>query len=255
MHGLSSRPTGAASSTGKSPRASTTTRTTSRARPPSRCRPPDAGGAGRIADQDGTGWSTLALRGTWRPKAATARTSSTSAINSTPTSCGRSSRTPPTGSTAPATTRFSAFRRQHSAAEHLRAGHLALLPTTGARRSACASSAGRRTTAPLSNATSTLDVRRTHRDQCLAQGRARLATDARVGAEGVGRARRAHADGVRALPGFDLRQRDREQRSRTSSRKSPGPASSPPSASSAPACCEPPTSTRTRATRCIRRPT
>ena len=99
------------------------------------------------------------------------------------------------------------------------------------------------------------DFRRTHRDARLAQGGARLATDPRLGAEGVGRTRRAHADGVRAVPGLDLGRRDREQRSRTSSPRNPGPASSPRSANSAMDCCEPRTSTKTRATRCIRRPT
>ena len=37
--------------------------------PRCRCRGANAGGAGRITDQDGTGWNTLALKGIWRPQA------------------------------------------------------------------------------------------------------------------------------------------------------------------------------------------
>ncbi len=99
------------------------------------------------------------------------------------------------------------------------------------------------------------DLRRAQRDLCLAKSGARLASDPRLGAEGVGRPRGAHADGVRAVPGLDRRRRDREQRSRSRSRRNPGPASSPRNASSATDCCVRPTSTKTRATRCIRRPT
>ncbi len=44
------------------------------------------GGAGTLQDQDGTGWNTLAARGTWRPQAWVARTSSTSASAVTRTS-------------------------------------------------------------------------------------------------------------------------------------------------------------------------
>jgi iron complex outermembrane receptor protein len=57
----------------------------------------DSGGAGRITDQDGTGWMTLALKGVWRPRDSRARTWSTSACSTTTTSCARWCRTHPTG--------------------------------------------------------------------------------------------------------------------------------------------------------------
>ena len=51
--------------TSRSPPASTTTRATSSGR---RCRTPATASAGRITDQHGTGWNTLARKGIWRPR-------------------------------------------------------------------------------------------------------------------------------------------------------------------------------------------
>ena len=108
--GLSLKRTRANTGIGKSPRARTTTRTTSRARRTVALPAADTGGAGRIADQGGTGWRALALRGTWRPRAPTAHTRRFRRISSTTTDCGPWCRTRPTGSAAPPTSRFSAFR-------------------------------------------------------------------------------------------------------------------------------------------------
>ena len=247
-------PRRAASSIGKSPRAPTTTRTTSRARPRSRCRQqtPVAPDESPIrAAPAGTRWRCAAPGGR---KASTAHTWSMSAISSTPTNCRRSC--PNTADWIGGAGHHSLLGicRQDSAAERLRAGHLALC-----RRLARDARVRARALACLRRRDRQCDqhpgVRRTHRDSCLAKGRARLAAHARVGAEGVGRTRRAHADGVRAVPGFDFGRRDREQRSRSRSRRNPGPASSPRNASSAMGCCEPRISTKTHATRCIRRPT
>ena len=75
-------------------------RDTLRARRPPRCPRRPAGGAGRIVDMKGTGWTTLAAKGIWRPLGRTAPTSWTSGCSATPTSCAASRTPPPTGSPA-----------------------------------------------------------------------------------------------------------------------------------------------------------
>ena len=70
MHGLHLRSTHAAPSTGTWRPAGTTTDAT-QSRTPTVAKPAaDAGGAGRITDLAGTGWTTLALKGVWRPDGA-----------------------------------------------------------------------------------------------------------------------------------------------------------------------------------------
>jgi iron complex outermembrane receptor protein len=56
-----------------------------------------SGGAGTITDQDGTGWNTLALKGTWRPWRSAVPTSSISACSRTAMTCASCATAPPTG--------------------------------------------------------------------------------------------------------------------------------------------------------------
>ena len=153
--------------------------------------------------QGGTGWRTLALRGTWRPQGVDgahvvdfgyqldANELQTLVSNTADWIDGAGDRSL-LGICAARLSCRASTRRTPGAS-----------PTTGARRSACACEHWHADDGAIANATSTLHVRRTHRDSCLAKGRARLATHSRLGAEGVGRTRRAHAHGVRAVPGFD----------------------------------------------------
>ena len=78
--------------------------------------------------------------------------------------------------------------------------------------SARASSAGRRATASISDATTTPLVRAAQGVVSLAQGRAVVAGERRLAAAGIARPRRPHADRQRAVPGVALGDRDRQQR-------------------------------------------
>ena len=164
-------------------------------------------------------------------------------------------RIPPDWIGGAATSRFSAFRGKTRAAERLRAGQLALRRRLArhARRARGALAGLRRRDFQRDEHA---DLCRAQRDLCVSQRRrspGKLTPDWVLKAS-VGRA-------VRMPTVSELYQgsiavdvivnNDPDPRSR----RNPGPASSPRSASSATACCARPIFTKTRATRCIRRPT
>ena len=114
--------------------------------PTSRCRPRNSGGAGRITDQDGTGWRALALRGTWRPGADGAHVIDfgvqlddyrlQTLVSNTPDWIGGAADEPLLG-----------ISRQDASCSACMRRTAGISPTTGAPRSACAWSAGRPRTA------------------------------------------------------------------------------------------------------------
>ena len=185
--------------TGRSPRASTTTTATIVRSPTVALPEAAAGGAGRIADQGGTGWSALALRGTAPPgQPMTAHILDFGVQRRRLSSCGRSCRTPTTGSRVRrrrASRRFAATPSSRACTRRTRWRSR----RNGARRSACASSAGRPTNGAVANATATLGFAERTETYVSPEARARAPTDAATGAQGVARPRRAHADGRREL--------------------------------------------------------
>ena len=241
MHGLSLQDArDARTGTARSPRACTTTPTTSRARRPSRCRPPAAGGAGRIADQSGTGWRALALRGTWRPRRRRRAHRRSRLSGRRLSRCGRSSsnteRLARRRGRPRASRRFAATPSSRACTRRTAGVRARLARDARRARRALA----RRRTARSANATS--DARRSPsaaRHARLAEARARLAAHARLDAQGVAGSRRAHADGRRALPGLDRRDsivnNDPESRAREILDRRAHRAN----ASSATACCAP----------------
>jgi iron complex outermembrane receptor protein len=155
------------------------------------------GGAGRIVDGSGTGWNTFAAKGVWRPGGAC--TSSNSATSAKPTSWP-ASRTPPrTGSTAPRRTQRG-FRRTHPDPGPVCPGHLALRARLEGRARSAPGALGRERR-PHGERDRHRDASRTQRKLRVAESGAGLAGHARLDTEGLARARGAHADRVRALPG------------------------------------------------------
>ena len=134
-----------------------------------RAQMPNAGqrrGAGRITDQHGTGWNTLALKGIWRPRrprrrarrrvrrAARRLQAARRCVSDTPDWSG-----------GEAAARFSAFAGRTSLTSLWAQDAWRFAPDWRRVLGARASSTGAPTTARLSNATTTLGVRAAQRDR------------------------------------------------------------------------------------------
>ena len=178
-----------------------------------------AGGAGRIADQGGTGWSSLRAARDAPAGGATTATSSISAFSSTTIGCERSSSNADDWLAGAPTTRFSAFRGDTELASVYAQDTWAFAPqwraTLGVRverwqrrerrRQRCHDDARRSRSAPRRYVSPKLAI-------------ARQLTPA-VEPQGVARPRRAHADGRGALSGLDRGERHRQQRPESAARE------------------------------------
>jgi iron complex outermembrane receptor protein len=222
--------------------------------------PPAAlnGGAGTLADAAGTGWTTFAARGTWRPD----------------------------GLKGPHIVDFGyqqdhyqlAFRTSNVAGNWMTDGPGTVASDVGGQtrlRSLWAQDAWRLaqgwktvlglraeqwtasdgyTAHPRRSAGGQHPMGRPHRKPPVAQGGAVVAVDARHGAQGLGGPRGALPDGGRAVWRHGHRQFAVHQRPQPASPSGRGPASCPPSATWAGAWRASRSLRKTPATRCIRRP-
>ena len=251
---VASRPSATAPGTTSSPRASTTTTATSCARRRSHCPTPRA--AARGASRTRTARAGPRWRCARRAGPTTrAATSSTSGFSSTTIGLRTLVSNADDWLAGAPTTSVLGVSRRHRAREPVRAGHLGVRGRRGARRSACASSAGSAANGAVADAATTVELRRALRDLRVAEARDRARADAAVERQGVARPRRALPDGRGALSGLDRVERHRQQRPESASPRSRGRRSSPASACSGPAACGSRRSSRTRPTRSTRRRT